>query len=33
VRDLAARLLTTGLRAAVVGPFRSETRFEKAIAV
>jgi predicted Zn-dependent peptidase len=33
VRDLAARLLAAGLRAAVVGPFRSETRFEKAIAV
>jgi predicted Zn-dependent peptidase len=32
VRALADRLLTTGLRAAVVGPFRSETRFEKAIA-
>ena len=33
VRDLAARVLAAGLRAAVVGPFRSETRFEKAIAV
>ncbi len=33
VSELAARLLSTGLRAAVVGPFRSETRFEKAIAV
>jgi predicted Zn-dependent peptidase len=33
VSELAARLLTSGLRAAVVGPFRSETRFEKAIAV
>jgi predicted Zn-dependent peptidase len=33
VRDLAARLLSAGLRAAVVGPFRSESRFEKAIAV
>jgi predicted Zn-dependent peptidase len=33
VSELAARLLTAGLRAAVVGPFRSETRFEKAIAV
>ena len=33
VSELAARLLTGGLRAAVVGPFRSETRFEKAIAV
>ncbi|MGA7989484.1 MAG: pitrilysin family protein [Candidatus Dormiibacterota bacterium] len=32
VRALAARLLESGLRAAVVGPFRSETRFEKAIA-
>jgi len=33
VSELAARLLSAGLRAAVVGPFRSETRFEKAIAV
>jgi predicted Zn-dependent peptidase len=33
VRELAERLLGNGLRAAVVGPFRSETRFEKAIAV
>ena len=33
VSELAGRLLSTGLRAAVVGPFRSETRFEKAIAV
>jgi predicted Zn-dependent peptidase len=33
VRDLAARVLAAGLRAAVVGPFRGETRFEKAIAV
>jgi len=33
VRELAARLLSAGLRAAVVGPFRSETRFAKAIAV
>ncbi len=33
VRELARRLLGAGLRAAVVGPFRSETRFEKAIAV
>ena len=33
VRELAGRLLSAGLRAAVVGPFRSETRFEKAIAV
>ncbi|MFI5285239.1 MAG: M16 family metallopeptidase [Candidatus Dormibacteria bacterium] len=33
VRDLAQRLLCAGLRAAVVGPFRSETRFEKAIAI
>jgi predicted Zn-dependent peptidase len=33
VSELAARLLRGGLRAAVVGPFRSETRFEKAIAV
>ena len=33
VSELAAQLLTSGLRAAVVGPFRSETRFEKAIAV
>jgi predicted Zn-dependent peptidase len=33
VSALAGRLLTSGLRAAVVGPFRSETRFEKAIAV
>jgi predicted Zn-dependent peptidase len=33
VSELAARLLGAGLRAAVVGPFRSETRFEKAIAV
>ncbi len=32
VSALAGRLLTAGLRAAVVGPFRSETRFEKAIA-
>jgi predicted Zn-dependent peptidase len=32
VSALAARLLASGLRAAVVGPFRSETRFEKAIA-
>jgi predicted Zn-dependent peptidase len=33
VSELAAQLLTSGLRAAVVGPFRSESRFEKAIAV
>jgi predicted Zn-dependent peptidase len=33
VSELAGRLLGAGLRAAVVGPFRSETRFEKAIAV
>jgi predicted Zn-dependent peptidase len=33
VSDLAGRLLDAGLRAAVVGPFRSETRFAKAIAV
>ncbi|MFZ0129759.1 MAG: pitrilysin family protein [Candidatus Dormiibacterota bacterium] len=33
VRELAERLLCAGLRAAVVGPFRSETRFEKAIAI
>jgi predicted Zn-dependent peptidase len=33
VRDLAEHLLCAGLRAAVVGPFRSEARFEKAIAV
>jgi predicted Zn-dependent peptidase len=33
VTALAGRLLSAGLRAAVVGPFRSETRFEKAIAV
>jgi hypothetical protein len=33
VSELAARVLTGGLRAAVVGPFRSESRFEKAIAV
>ncbi len=33
VRALAGRLLTSGLRAAVVGPFRSETRFAKAIAL
>jgi predicted Zn-dependent peptidase len=33
VSALAGRLLNAGLRAAVVGPFRSETRFEKAIAV
>ncbi len=33
VSELAGRLLSAGLRAAVVGPFRSETRFEKAIAV
>jgi len=33
VTELAARLLGAGLRAAVVGPFRSESRFEKAIAV
>jgi predicted Zn-dependent peptidase len=32
VRALAGRLLSSGLRAAVVGPFRSETRFAKAIA-
>jgi predicted Zn-dependent peptidase len=32
VSALAGRLLSSGLRAAVVGPFRSETRFEKAIA-
>jgi predicted Zn-dependent peptidase len=32
VQALAGRLLASGLRAAVVGPFRSETRFEKAIA-
>jgi predicted Zn-dependent peptidase len=32
VSALAARLLSSGLRAAVVGPFRSETKFEKAIA-
>ncbi len=33
VQALAGRLLASGLRAAVVGPFRSETRFAKAIAV
>jgi predicted Zn-dependent peptidase len=33
VSELAGRLLSAGLRAAVVGPFRSETRFAKAIAV
>jgi predicted Zn-dependent peptidase len=33
VTELAGRLLSAGLRAAVVGPFRSEARFEKAIAV
>ncbi len=33
VSELAARVLAGGLRAAVVGPFRSETRFQKAIAV
>ncbi len=33
VTALAGRLLSAGLRAAVVGPFRSEARFEKAIAV
>ncbi len=32
VSALAGRLLASGLRAAVVGPFRSETRFQKAIA-
>jgi predicted Zn-dependent peptidase len=32
VSALAGRLLESGLRAAVVGPFRSATRFEKAIA-
>ena len=32
VSALAGRLLASGLRAAVVGPFRSEARFEKAIA-
>jgi predicted Zn-dependent peptidase len=32
VSALAGRLLAAGLRAAVVGPFRSEARFEKAIA-
>ena len=32
VSALAARLLASGLRAAVVGPFRSETRFVNAIA-
>lgn len=32
VSALAGRLLSSGLRAAVVGPFRSETKFEKAIA-
>jgi len=32
VSALAGRLLSTGLRAAVVGPFRSEARFQKAIA-
>jgi predicted Zn-dependent peptidase len=32
VSALAGRLLSAGLRAAVVGPFRSEARFEKAIA-
>jgi predicted Zn-dependent peptidase len=32
VSALAGRLLSSGLRAAVVGPFRSEARFEKAIA-
>jgi predicted Zn-dependent peptidase len=32
VQALASRLLTNGLRAAVVGPFRSEAKFEKAIA-
>jgi predicted Zn-dependent peptidase len=33
VTALAGRVLDAGLRAAVVGPFRSESRFEKAIAV
>jgi predicted Zn-dependent peptidase len=33
VQALAGRLLASGLRAAVVGPFRSETRFAKAIGV
>jgi predicted Zn-dependent peptidase len=33
VQALAGRRLASGLRAAVVGPFRSETRFAKAIAV
>ena len=33
VTELAGRVLGAGLRAAVVGPFRSESRFEKAIAV
>ncbi len=33
VAELAGRVLGAGLRAAVVGPFRSESRFEKAIAV
>jgi predicted Zn-dependent peptidase len=33
VTELAGRVLSAGLRAAVVGPFRSESRFEKAIAV
>ncbi len=32
VSALAGRLLSGGLRAAVVGPFRSETKFERAIA-
>ena len=32
VSALAGRLLSSGLRAAVVGPFRSETKFEQAIA-
>ena len=32
VSALAGRVLAAGLRAAVVGPFRSEARFEKAIA-
>jgi predicted Zn-dependent peptidase len=32
VRALAVRLLSSGLRAAVVGPFRSEAKFERAIA-
>ncbi len=33
VSELAGRLLSAGLRAALVGPFRGEARFEKAIAV